>query len=372
MEAVGQLAGGVAHEFNNRLTAITNCGYILKMKLQPDEPLRVYAEQILASAEKAASLTQSLLAFSRKQVINPKAVRVNDIVRGVEKFLHRVIGADIELVTEFLDEEMTVLADVGQIEQVLLNMATNARDAMPGGGYLHIGTERVETADDPSLSSLAGGRGAYAVISVSDTGEGMEESRREKIFEPFFTTKGVGKGTGLGLSIAYGIIKQHGGHITVQSESGEGTNFRIFIPLTESEAGEVKSREAPVPEGGRETVLLAEDDSDVRRFTRRVLEEFGYRVIEAVDGEDAIKVFRENRDSVKLLLTDVVMPRKNGREVYSEISRECPGIRSLFISGYAADVISDKGMLQEGQHFITKPVSPGELLRRVREELDSV
>lgn len=368
MEAVGQLAGGVAHEFNNRLTAITNCAYILKMKLGEDDPLRAYAEQILASSEKASNLTQSLLALSRRQVINPKPLDINEIVRGVEKFLSRVIGADVEMATALCDRELTVMADVGQIEQVLLNLVTNARDAMPGGGRLELrtGAAHFPEAIAPDLKP-----GSYALLSVSDSGAGMDDETMDKIFEPFFTTKAVGRGTGLGLSIAYGIVKQHKGHIGVESRPGRGSTFKIYLPLAGEKAESAGPEDFVLPAGGRETLLVAEDDAEVREYTRKVLEEFGYRVLLASDGEEAVEIFRENGDAVNLVLTDVVMPKMSGREVVERIRELNPGVRCLFITGYAADLNHEKDFITEGLNFISKPVFPGELLRKIRQELDS-
>lgn len=369
MEAVGQLAGGVAHEFNNRLTAITNCAYILKMKLQEGNPLRGYAEQILASSDKASNLTQSLLALSRRQVIDPKPLDLNEIVKGVERLLSRVIGADVDLVTSLCERELTVMADVGQIEQVLLNLVTNARDAMPEGGRLALRTSVIqfEEAAAPGLKT-----GLYALLSVSDSGVGMDDETMDKIFEPFFTTKGVGKGTGLGLSIAYGIVKQHKGHLGVESEPERGATFSVYLPLAGEKAESAEHVDPGLPSGGRETLLVAEDDAEVREFTRKILEEFGYRVLLASDGDEAVGKFIEHSDEVKLVLTDVVMPKKGGREVVSTIKRLNPKVRCIFITGYAADFHQKKDFVAEGLNYISKPVFPGELLRKIRQELDSV
>ncbi|WP_203473230.1 PAS domain-containing sensor histidine kinase [Dissulfurispira thermophila] len=370
MEAIGRLAGGIAHDFNNLLTAIIGYGSFLKTNMDKENPLIAYVEQILSSAEKAANLTQQLLTFSRKQIINPKPVNLNEIVKKIEGLLIRLIGEDIELKTKLADEELTVIADSGQIEQVLMNLATNARDAMRHGGTLIIETRLVELTKEYKKTHDVEAPGVYAMVSVSDTGAGMDEKTKERIFEPFFTTKEMGRGTGLGLAIVYGIIKQHNGYINVYSEPGKGTTFRIYIPIAKPELKESEPIALPVPTGGTETVLIAEDDAEVRKITREVLNNFGYKVIEAVNGVDAINKFRENKDKVQLLLFDVIMPLKTGMEAYEEIRKIKPGIKVLFTSGYPLDVIREKGILETGVSFISKPVLPDDLLRKVREVLD--
>jgi nitrogen-specific signal transduction histidine kinase len=371
MEAVGLLAGGIAHDFNNILTAIIGYASLLQMKMKGDDPLRPYLEQILTSSQRATSLTQSLLAFGRKQIINPRPVNANEIITRMEKLLVRLIGEDIDLKTILTDEGITVMADSGQIEQALMNFATNSRDAMPQGGHFIIETQRAVIDDYYVKTHGYGKPGEYMLISVSDSGTGMDEKTREKIFEPFFTTKEVGKGTGLGLSMVYGIIKQHNGYINCYSEPGKGTTFKIYLPM-HREAAEVQEtmESAAAPIGGTETILVAEDDADARKTTRNILENFGYTVLEVVDGEDAVKVFKENRDTVKLLLLDVIMPKKNGKEAYEEIRKLHPGAKALFISGYTANIIHKRGMLDQNLDFIMKPVSPTALLRKVREVLN--
>ncbi len=372
MEAVGQLAGGIAHDFNNILTAIIGYGNIALMKIPEVDPVRTYLGQMLVAAERAAALTKSLLAFSRKQIINPRPVSVNVIIERVEKLLHRSIGEDIELKTSLTEKETTVLADSGQIEQILINLAMNARDAMPNGGNLIIETGRAEIDDHYIKSHGYGKRGTYVLISVTDSGEGMDKKTRERIFEPFFTTKEVGKGTGLGLSIVYGSIKQHNGFINVYSEPGRGTSFTIYLPLLKAEARPAAAGEpAPPPKGGTETVLLAEDDTALRHLARGVLEEFGYTVIEAVDGQDAVEKFNTHKDRIQLLILDVIMPKKNGRETFEETKRIKPGIKALFTSGYPAEIIQKKGILEAGINFIIKPHPPQDLLRKIREVLDT-
>jgi PAS domain S-box-containing protein len=372
MEAVGQLAGGIAHDFNNILTAIIGYGNLLSMKTANDEVHRPYIDHILSAANRAASLTQGLLAFSRKQIINPQPVTVNAIIEQVQKLLHRIIGEDIELRTVLTGEDTTVMADTGQIEQVLINLAANARDAMPNGGQLTIETRPAEIGSEYLRAHGYGKAGKYILISVSDSGEGMDERTLDRIFEPFFTTKEVGKGTGLGLAIVYGSIKQHNGYINVSSEPGRGTTFTIYLPLLKAEARPATAAEpAPPPKGGTETILLAEDDAVLRDLARGMLEEFGYTVIEAVDGEDAIEKFRANQDSIQLLILDVIMPKKNGREVFEEVKKMKSGTKVLFTSGYPANIIQKKGILEAGINFIVKPHRPQELLRKIRAVLNS-
>ena len=370
MEAVGLLAGGVAHDFNNILTAIIGYGSIVKMKLPAGDPIAQYIDNILASSERAANLTNSLLAFSRKQVIKPRPLYANEIIANVGKLLARLIGEDIKLNLELAGRDMTILADAGQIEQVLMNLATNARDAMPSGGTLTIGTERVQLDRDFVARHGFGAPGEYAMITMADTGMGMDDRTRERIFEPFYTTKEVGKGTGLGLSIVYGIIKQHEGHITVDSEPGMGSIFSIYLPMVPTDAEKALASATKTGRGGNETVLVAEDDEPVRDLIVMLLSEAGYTVVSAVDGEDAVRKFMENRDQVQLLVLDVIMPKKNGTEAYEEIRAMKPDIKALYMSGYTADVFEKKNIPEKGLNLITKPVSPTELLKKVRTTLD--
>jgi PAS domain S-box-containing protein len=370
MEAIGQLAGGIAHDFNNILTAIIGYGNLLQMRLSENDQMRSYVDQILASAERAASLTQSLLAFGRKQIIDPKPVNVNEIIRGVEKLLSRLIREDIELRIEFTDKDLTVMADSAQMGQVLMNLATNARDAVPDEGSLTIQTGLIELDNTWVKTHGYGKPGMYALIAVTDTGGGMTEKTRQRVFEPFFTTKEIGKGTGLGLSIVYGIVKQHNGFITVYSEVGRGTIFKIYLPVITPPEAETGVAELAPFVGGTETILVAEDDAEVRKLTKNLLEEFGYSVIEAEDGEDAVVKFLKHKKHIELVILDVVMPRKNGKEVYESIRRMKPDMKALFTSGYTADVIHKKGVLDEELDFISKPVSPKQLLSKIRELLD--
>jgi PAS domain S-box-containing protein len=370
MEAVGQLAGGVAHDFNNILTAIIGYANLLLMKMPDRESGRAFVEQILSASERAAHLTHSLLAFSRKQIIDLRPVSLNEIISRVEKLLGRVIGEDIEFKTWLADADLPVLADSIQIEQVLMNLAANARDAMPDGGMLLIVTEPLELGEEFVRAHSYGKPGRYAYMAVTDTGVGMDEKTRNRIFEPFFTTKEVGKGTGLGLSMVYGIVKQHNGYITVDSEPGKGTTFKIYLPLVRPPAEEKNTKQPAAAARGTETVLLAEDDVAVRNLTRSVLEDFGYRVIEAADGEEAVRKFGENKGAVDLLVLDIIMPKKNGKEAYQEIRKIQPDIRALFTSGYTADIVHKKGILDTGLDFVLKPITPTEFLKKVREVLD--
>ena len=370
MEAIGTLAGGIAHDFNNILTTIMGYGEILGMLIGKDSAFKVYIDDILVAAEKAKHLTQRLLAFSRKQVIRLDQVDLNEIIRKLDKFLIRIIGEDIEFKISLCDEDLMVMADSGQMELVLMNLATNARDAMPEGGTLSISTENVYLSEGLPDTDISPGH--FAVVSISDTGKGMEAAIKQRIFEPFFTTKEIGKGTGLGLSIVYGIIKQHKGEITVYSEPGKGTAFRIYLKIVTGETD--KNNEAPLALQqsvmGTETILLAEDNDDVRRLFCNILEGYGYTVIEAVNGEEAVAKYIENKDKIQLLLFDVIMPKKNGKEAYEEIKKINESIRVLFSSGYTSDIIEEKGMLDKGVNLIMKPDSPKLLVSRIREILD--
>jgi len=371
MEAVGQLAGGIAHDFNNMLTAIIGYASLLEAKLGTDSPLKPYVDQILSSSEKSANLTSQLLAFSRKQIMSPKEIDLNELIKGMEILLKRLIGEDVEFKIRFTDKHLTTMVDRGQIEQVLLNLCTNARDAMPHGGLLVIGTDVLELDEKSIRIYDLDQPGRYALISVSDTGHGMEEMTRERIFEPFYTTKEIGKGTGLGLSIVYGIIKQHNGNITVYSEPRKGTTFKIFLPLIVSPMEAVKTESLVAPRGGSEVILVAEDDEAVRTLTSHVLQGAGYTVIEAVDGDDAVNEFMEHRDRIRLVILDVVMPKRSGKEASEAIRKMKSDIRILLTSGYTADIISTKGISEEGLDFMSKPIAPNTLLRKVREVLDA-
>jgi PAS domain S-box-containing protein len=368
MEAIGTLAGGIAHDFNNILTALVGYAGLLKMKLNRGS-LHTYVDQILSASQKATDLIQSLLAFSRQQTITLNPVGINSLIKGTEKLLKRLVTEDIIIKTLLSTEDMTIMADATQIDQILFNLATNARDAMPQGGTFTIETKAVDLSIDSRPIHWYGKPGRYTLISVSDTGAGMDDSIRERIFDPFFTTKEVGKGTGLGLSTVYGIVKQHNGYITVYSEPNIGTTFHIHLPIA-NEAGKEEGLTLTLVEGGKETILVAEDNESVRDLMSEVLTEYGYTVIEAIDGQNAIGQFKET-NKIDLLILDSVMPIKNGREVYNEIQKIKPDIRVIFMSGYTRDVFLDKGIEDKKFDFLQKPISPDTLLQKVREVLDN-
>ncbi len=369
MEAVGQLAGGVAHDFNNILTAIISYTHLLKIKLDTEHEQHDSIDKILALSDRASQITRGLLTFSRKQHTEFKPINLNALVRNVEKILAQFIGEDIEISTAFTDKEPTIMADWSQIEQVLMNLATNARDSMPGGGSLTISTDVVEL-DRKFVDTHGYGKpGTYALLTVSDTGLGMDQETCEKIFEPFFTTKEVGKGTGLGLAIIYGIIKQHGGYITVYSELEQGTIFRIYIKTSGGAVQEEKKTDLTGLAGKGEYILLTEDEGAVRNSIKNILEEFKYNVIEAVDGKDAVEKYAANSDIIQLVILDVVMPRMNGKEVYTEIKKLRPDIRVIFTSGYTADILQKKKVIEEEVVLLSKPVTPADLLSKIKEVL---
>ncbi len=373
MEAIGQLAGGIAHDFNNILSAVIGYGHILLMKMKDDDPLRMNVQHLLESTDRAAHLTHSLLAFSRKQIINPVDVNLNEVIQRMEKFLRRIISEDIELKTILQKDGITVHADSSQLEQVFMNLAANARDAMEHGGRLTI-ESGVVYLDDSYIRAHGYGRiGWYALVSVSDTGTGMDEATQKRIFEPFFTTKEPGKGTGLGLAMVYGIIKQHSGYINVSSEPGKGTRFKIYLPLVR---GDIEKKPAPpIAEAedlprGTETILLAEDDDALRKLASSILSDFGYTVIESSNGEEAIELFNRSNGGIRLLILDVIMPKKNGWEVYETVKRVRSDIKVIFTSGYTADRITTEGLLKKGTDVMLKPMSPQDLLKKVRATLD--
>jgi PAS domain S-box-containing protein len=371
MEAIGTLAGGIAHDFNNILNVILGYGSMMLNRLGDDQLSREQLNEVLAAADRAANLTKRLLAFSRKQVVDIKPVNGNEIIFGLEKMLSRIIGEDIDFALELSEMAMIVMADTGQIEQVLMNLATNARDAMPEGGRLTIGTGLAELDDEYVAAYGYGKPGKYFLITISDTGHGIEAETQKNIFEPFFTTKGIGEGTGLGLAISYGIIKQHNGYIMVSSEPGKGTTFQIYLPLIEDSIVLGKQAENPVAfKGGNETILVAEDDVSIRELLKIVLESFGYTVITALDGEEAIAKFIENSDKIQLAIIDMIMPKKNGKEVTDVIWEVYPLTKILFMSGYAIDTIKTRELTESGSAFIGKPIRPQELLKKVREVLD--
>lgn len=392
IEALGQLAGGIAHEFNNILTAILGYVHLMRKNMNESDPLRFYVDNTISSSERAARLIRDILAFGRKQKIDPKLVNLNEIVGKTESLLTMMTGEDIELKLSINDAPLWVMADGGLISQVLMNLAANSRDAMPTGGRLVISTSLVSMERQFLHAHGVAQPGTYGMICVRDSGIGMDPKTRERMFEPFFTTKEVGKGTGLGLSIAYGIIKQHNGCIDADSEFSRGTTFRIYLPIVlghENLAGaEMIQPVQPLESlelcldsprrsacdeafpSGTETVLVAEDNDTVRILTKNLLLENGYTVIEANHGEEAIRKFMEHADAIRLLLLDVIMPRKNGWEVYDTIRKIRPDMRVIFMSGYTADVFAQRLIPEQGMNLMNKPIPPGDLLRAVRQELD--
>ena len=367
MESIGTLAGGIAHDFNNILSALMGYASLMQMKMEKDSPLRPYLDQVLSASRKAADLTQSLLAFSRKQPVTLLPLDMNSTIGSTKKLLKRLLTEDVDLHTTLTRDDTVVMADRSQVDQILFNLVTNARDAMPRGGTLTIRTD-IADIDDRFIRVHGFGRpGRYVMITISDTGEGMDEATQRKIFDPFFTTKETGKGTGLGLATVYGIVKQHDGYITVQSEPGRGSAFRIYLPVVQAKTDREEEEAVPLS-AGTGTILIAEDNEEVRRFMREALQEYGYRTIEAVDGEDAVDKFRRYRD-VDLVIVDSVMPKKNGREVYEEMHRMDPRVRVLFTSGYTKDIILEKGIEGKEIDFIAKPLTLDRLLLKVRELL---
>jgi PAS domain S-box-containing protein len=368
MEAVGLLAGGIAHDFNNLLTAILGYGDLLESGLLTEDPLREYVREIMSASRKAVDLTRNLLAFSRKQPLSVRPVSVNDTVAGALNLLRRLVTEDVSIRTVLSPERPVIMADPTQIDQILLNLASNASDAMPAGGTIVIETGRAELGEEFHQAHGFGAPGSYARLSVSDTGTGMDEETVRRIFDPFFTLKEPGKGTGLGLSTVYGIVKQHGGYITVESAPGAGATFTLYFPAAR-EGTAPPAPEAGAARGGTEVILIAEDDAPVRRLMAEVLTRRGYRVVEAADGVEAVELFR-SAGRVDLLILDSVMPGKNGRETYNEIHGSAPDVTVLFTSGHAQDLVMDKGVEEGRFRFIPKPVRPADLLRAVRDALD--
>jgi two-component system cell cycle sensor histidine kinase/response regulator CckA len=370
MEAVGRLAGGIAHDFNNLLTVINGYSQLISARLPAGDSTRADAEEIQKAGDRAAALTRQLLAFSRKQIMAPVVLNLNRIVSEMEKMLRRLIGEDIELVTSLDPGLGNVKADSGQIEQVIMNLAVNARDAMIHGGKLTLETANV-TLDEGFARDHAGAHiGPHAMLGVSDTGVGMDQETQSHLFEPFFTTKEQGKGTGLGLSTVYGIVKQTGGSIWAYSEPGQGTTFKIYLPRVDDPADSSKptKRREQLPRG-TETILLVEDAEGVRNLIRQVLTQNGYTLLAAEDGEQAFKLVEQHAGPIHLLLTDIVLPRMGGPEIAHRLRALRPGIGVLFTSGYTDRGVVENGVLESGIAFLQKPFAADELRRRVREVL---
>jgi PAS domain S-box-containing protein len=372
MEAVGLLAGGIAHDFNNLLTVINGYSELTLRKLQPTDALTLNVEEIRKAGKRAASLTRQLLAFSRKQVLQPKVLDLNAIISGLEGMLNRLIGEDIDLRTLLTPDLLRVNADPGQVEQVIMNLVVNARDAMPDGGKLTIETANVLLTEDYGRLHVAVKPGPYAMLAFSDEGSGMNDETKARLFEPFYTTKELGKGTGLGLSTVYGIVKQSMGNIWVYSEVGLGTTFKVYLPSIHDEVDDEQAIQTrSIVALGTETVLLVEDDEMVRAFARTTLEESGYKVLQAANGAEAVLICERHSEPIHLLVTDVVMPGISGRVVADRLKTLRPQMPVLYMSGYTEDAIVHRGVLNSGVNFIAKPFGTAALTRKVRELLDA-
>ena len=373
MEAIGTLAGGVAHDFNNILTIIIGNAGLALIRVGKDDILREEIEQIKTAGERAAILTRQLLAFSRKQIVQPQIINCNKLLSGMEKMLGRLLNENVELLTIFETALWKVKADPGQMEQVIMNLVVNARDAMPMGGKLIIETTNANLDENYFCEhGIKNQPGSYVVISVSDTGSGMDKKTLEHIFEPFYTTKSIGKGTGLGLSTVYGIVKQNNGFIWVYSESGQGTTFKVYISRAKEDAELEEKERTPVDDlRGTETILIVEDDDSLRKLVRIVLKQNGYKVLTAENGEDAMRISKEHEGSIDLIVTDVVMPKMGGKEVVERLQPLYPDMKVIYMSGYTDNAIVHHGVLAPGLNFFEKPFSPEGLARKVREILNS-
>ena len=371
MEAIGQLAGGVAHDFNNLLTAILGYANLVSDGLSENDARRLDVQEIIKAGDRAAALTRQLLAFSRKQILQTTLVDLNALIGNTSQMLRRLIGEDIQLVTALAADLAPVRADAGQLEQIVINLAVNARDAMPDGGRLSIETSNVELDDSGAMQQVEVRPGRYVMLAVSDSGVGMDEDTKRRMFEPFFTTKEQGKGTGLGLSTVYGIVKQSEGYVWVYSEPGKGAAFKVYLPQAEG-AAEAAGTLAPktLASGGSEKVLVVEDEEAVRYLTRALLERSGYRVVDAANPHDAEAVFNEQTDSIDLLITDVVMPGSSGPALFKRLAERQPGLKVLYMSGYTDSTIIREGRLDTGGTFMQKPFTGDGLVRKVREVLD--
>lgn len=370
MEAIGRLAGGVAHDFNNLLTVILGYNEMLLDHVAGDAVAHDFAVEILQAAERASSLTNQLLAFSRRQLLVPRVLDLNEVVRQIDKMLRRIIGEDIELQTQLFAELSPVKADPSHIDQVIMNLAVNSRDAMPNGGRLTIETTNMKLTGEDAGTYPGFAPGPYVTLSVSDTGTGMDAITKSRLFEPFFTTKEKGKGTGLGLSIVYGIVKQNGGEILVESEPGQGTTFKIYLPVAIEAVEEARAGGSEIESlSGAGTILLVEDEHQVRKLTRTMLARQGYRIFDACSGADALVLAYDLSGSVDLLVTDIVMPQMGGFELAAAMQAAHPSIKVLFMSGYTDNGIVGEGTLTPETPFIQKPFTAAALHRKVREVL---
>jgi len=371
MDAVGQLAGGVAHDFNNILTVIMSYSSLLISDFEDNDPRREDVQEISNAATRASGLTSQLLAFSRKQLLEPRVISVNSVVIGLEKLLRRLIGEDIDLATTLEPDLFLIHADPGQLEQVLINLAVNARDAMPEGGRLHITTSNTELFTGHTDGRLAAAPGEYIMVAVTDTGTGMTREVQNRVFEPFFTTKLQGKGTGLGLSTVYGIVKQSGGDVWIYSEPGHGTTFKVYFPrVTDREADVVVREETETALGGTETVLIVEDDASLRALSARILEGNGYTVLLARNGLEALAIAGGHDGHIDLVASDVVMPKMNGRPLVEKLLESRPEMRVLFMSGYTDDEVMRRGVIDGRTAFLQKPFTPAQFAKKVRDVLD--
>jgi PAS domain S-box-containing protein len=371
MEAIGRLAGGVAHDFNNLLSIITGYGEIVHRRLAAEDPLKGKMEQIVRAAERAAGLTRQLLAFSRKQVLQPRILDLNAVVVDMEKMLRRLIGEDVELATDLAPGLGSVKADAGQIEQVLMNLAVNARDAMPEGGRITIETRNAELDSDYAAAHPPTRPGPHVMLALSDTGTGMDEATQARMFEPFFTTKELGKGTGLGLSTVYGIVKQSEGYIWVYSEVGSGSTFKIYLPRVDEQASRTTAEVPHALPHGTETVLLVEDEASLRELLREALASSGYSVLVAGNGAEAVQVAQAHAGAIPIMVTDVIMPGIRGPMIAELLAPTRPEMKILYISGYSDESVTRHGLAGPGRAFLSKPFGPDVLLRRVRETLDT-
>jgi CheY-like chemotaxis protein len=372
MESVGRLAGGVAHEANNQMSVVLGAAEFILRRPDVPEAVRVDAEFIRKAAERTAAVTAQLLAFSRRQILKFEVLDLNAVITGWEPVLRRIMGEDCGVTLRLSPELGAVRADPGQLEQVLLNLALNARDAMPRGGSITVETFQTELtpAYARQKPAIAVRPGKYVVLAVSDTGHGMDKTTMRHIFEPFFTTKGVGQGTGLGLSTVYGIVKQSDGYIWVYSEPGQGTTFKVYLPLRTESVPLATETATPARAKAGERILVVEDEASVRYMMKRTLEEAGYTVLDAASAGEALEVITRTRDKISLLLTDVVMPGRNGRELSEEVGKLAPDMSVLFTSGYTDGEIERRGLLRPGAAFIQKPLTPAALVRAVRERLE--
>jgi len=372
MEAVGRLAGGIAHDFNNMMTVVIGFSDMLLNKTGKGHPMQKGLQQIKLAGENAAALTGQLLAFSRKQVLQPRIISVNTHIEGLKQMLKRLIGEDIDLETVLSDDTVNVSVDPVQFQQVIMNLVVNARDAMPKGGKVTIETHNIILDDDYARMHEGVPPGNYVLMEISDTGIGMDEETRARIYEPFFTTKAQGKGTGLGLATVYGIVKQSGGHIWVYSEPGKGTSFKLYFPSTEAAASRPTSDDiTPRSLHGVETILVVEDEGVVREVIKQVLEMNGYIALMAKSADEAEEMFKSHGGDIHLMITDVVMPGRSGPELASLIKSQRKDVKVLYMSGYSDEAIVRHGIISGGVAFLPKPFSPNQLAHKVREVLDS-